>query len=348
MTAIELRDIERAYNGRLALDIPSLAVDRGERVALVGPNGCGKTTLLTIAALLMRPDRGDVVVEGERVNWRFPEVHRSSIAFMAQEPYFFRGSLMSNMDFSLVGSDLSRSARTERAGRYLSMLGISQFANRSPGTFSTGERKRAAIARALCRETSILLLDEPFTHIDSGSASVLEEVISNLPDDRTVMFSTHELSYAYRIADTVVTLQGGKLAPWTPENLFQMTAFEVEDGAELRTAGGLAVYFPGDLDGGRRYTVSLNPREVLVSMEPIETSARNSFRGSIRRIETAGPRAVLVTIECPPDFPIRATLTERAVRDFGLSVGDEVWVHFKSTAVHIHDSSSAEALGEGG
>lgn len=332
--ALELQNVQRAYNGRIVLDIPSLRIEHGGRVALVGPNGSGKTTLLTIAAMLMRPDRGDVLVNGERVRWRFPEEHRPYVAFMAQEPFFFRGSLLKNMSFALEGSVLSRKARAERIRKQLSMLGVHDLAGRSPRTFSSGERKRAAIARALLREAPILLLDEPFSHIDATSAAVLEDVIGNLPRDRTLVFSTHDLSLAWRIADTVIALQNGRVAPCTPENLFRMVAHVTADGSELRSPGGIAIYYPERLEEGLSYWVMVNAREVLVTREPIESSARNNFRGAIRAIERAGANTVLLTADCRPDLPIRALLTERAIRDLSLNVGGEIWVHFKSTAVH--------------
>jgi molybdopterin-binding protein len=216
------------------------------------------------------------------------------------------------------------------------MLGIPEFSNRSPRTFSSGESKRAAIARALCRETELIILDEPFTHIDSSSAAILEEVIGNLSNDRTLIFSTHELARAYRLADRIITLQDGRIFPWTPENMFRMIAHKVEDGYELRTGSGASVYYPGELADERSCVVSLNPNEVFMSKEQIISSARNSYSGVITKIESSGNRTVHVSVECRKDFSIRAALTERSVRELGCNVGDTVWVHFKSTAIHVH------------
>ena len=336
MKAFEARDIRRSYNGRIVLDIPELSVEQGTCVALVGPNGSGKTTLLEILALLGRPDRGEVLINEKAVDFGRPETHRRKISFVAQEPYFFSGSLLRNMNFALAGDRLNGSDRTQRVGKYLSMLGILEFSNRSPRTFSSGEGKRAAIARTLCRETELVILDEPFTHIDGSSAAILEEVIGNLPDDRTVIFSTHELARAYRLADRIITLQDGRIFPWTLENMFRMTAYKVEDGFELRTGSGASIYYPGDLSDRCSYVVSLNPSEVFVSKDRIVSSVRNSYSGVITKIESSGKRTVHVSVECRKDFSVRAALTERSVRELGCNVGDTVWVHFKSTAMHVH------------
>jgi len=328
MKALELENICQSHADHTILDIDSLAVERGETVAVVGPNGSGKTTLMTVAALLNKPDTGLIKINGKAVDWRSREQFRKDIGFMAQEPYFFRGTLQKNMEIASTGNGVDK---------YVARLGLTDLLHRSPRTFSSGERKRAAIARTLVREPSILILDEPFTFIDASSAVVLEETITNLPDDRTVLFSTHDLSYAYRIADRVVTLQGGKISPWTPENVFRMNAYKAGDGYELKTQTGLAVYFPGDLVDGSEYVVSVNPNEVLVSMQEIETSARNSYNGDVRKIEVSGTRTVLLTVDCASDFHLRANLTDRALKELGTGVGDKVWVHFKSTAIHLHE-----------
>jgi molybdopterin-binding protein len=347
MIVLEFKTLQQIYDGRVVLDIRSLSVERGSKAALVGSNGAGKTTLLEIAALLKRPSSGEIFINGKQVEWHSLDHNRSDIAFIAQDPYFFTGSLNKNMAFALTDQNLSPDVRNARINKYLSLLGIEKFANRSPRTFSAGELKRAAIARALCRETPIILLDEPFTHIDIPSSTILEEVISNLPDDSTVIFSTHELSRANRLADTVITLEAGKLSPWTPENLFRMTAYKFDDGMELVSNGigngnstqaeKIAIYYPGDLREGSQYMVSLNPKEVIVSKEPVKSSAQNSYRGSVRQIKAVNPRSVHVTVECPGNFPVSAVLTERAMREFGISVGDKVWVHFKSSAVYVHE-----------
>ena len=338
MTVLELSDIRVAYDDRTVLNIASLEFEKGQRIAIVGPNGSGKTTLLTIAALLKRPDTGRVAIDGRTINWQSRGIYRNRIGFMAQEPYFFRGSLLKNMEFAFAGNGMSRDARREMIDMHISRLGLRDAMNRSPRTFSTGERKRAAIVRTLIREPSILILDEPFTFIDSSSATVLEDTLMNLPEDKTVIFSTHDLSHAYRLANRIVTLQGGEISPWTPENMFRMTASRVADGYELRTAAGLGVYYPGELINEKTYSVSVNASEVFISTQAVSTSARNSYNGIIQRIERSGIRTVVVTVGCGPDFMLQASLTERAVKELGIGVGDEVWIHFKSTAIHVNDA----------
>ncbi len=338
MSVLEMRNIKRVYDDATVLDIDKFTLKKSERVALVGPNGSGKTTLLNIAALLDTPDSGKMSIQNKSVDFKKPDEHRANVTLVAQEPFFFAGSLQHNMAFGLTGSNLSM------IDKHLQMLGIEDLKKRSPRTFSSGELKRAAIARAMVHKTQILLLDEPFANVDSQSNEILQSVIGNLPDDQSVIFTTHELSRAYDIADRIVTLQDGKISPWTPENLYRLKARPIEDGWEFLSDSGLRIYYAGELnsaqaksDNERIYTVSINSNQVLLSKDEIASSAQNSFKGVIRRIEAIGKNLVGFTIECSDGFSIRASVTSRTMKEFNCTVGDDVWAHFKSAAIHVFD-----------
>lgn len=338
MNILEMRNIKRTYDDVTVLDIDTFSLEKSERVALVGPNGSGKTTLLNIIALLDIPNSGEIKLLDKNIDFKKPDECRGNVTLVAQEPFFFAGSLHRNMAFGLSGS------RLNLIDEYLRMLGISDLSKRSPRTFSSGELKRAAIARALVHKTQILLLDEPFANVDSQSNEILQRVIENLPDGQSVIFTTHELSRAYDIADRIITLQDGKISPWTPENLYRMNAKKIEDGWEFIANSGLRIYFAGELNVSRNetktenaFTVSINSNQVLLSKDVITSSAQNSFKGVIRRIEATGKTLVGFTIECADDFIIRASVTTRTVKEFNCTVGDDVWVHFKSSAIHVFD-----------
>ena len=337
MNAIEMRNIEKFYDGRTVLSVDDFFVEKNESVALVGPNGSGKTTLMTIAALLLTPDRGQVAIDDEIVNWRFPDRLRNRITLVAQEPYFFKGSLIRNMMFGFNGQRHNRKQMMQSIYMNLKLLGLESIAGRTPSTFSTGEKKRAAIARALCRKTPIILLDEPFAHVDNQSASVIHEVIKSFANSRTIIFTTHELARAYDIADRIVSLHDGCISPWTPENLYRLTAKSVTDGTELMTQSGLSVYYPYSLKDGEQYKATINPREIVLSINELESSAQNKFKGVIRKIEAAGENLVEIKIVCAADFIITATVTSRTIKAFNCTVGDSVWVNFKSAAVHVFE-----------
>jgi len=265
MSVLEMRNIKRVYDDAAVLDIDKFSLEKSERVALVGPNGSGKTTLLNIAALLDIPDSGEMSIQNKSVDFKKPDDHRVNVTLVAQEPFFFAGSLQRNMAFGLENNSRGLKPFAIQIDKYLQMLGIADLKKRSPRTFSSGELKRAAIARALVHKTPILLLDEPFANVDTQSNEILQSVIGNLPDNQSVIFTTHELSRAHDIADRIVTLQDGKISPWTPENLYRLKARPIEDGWEFLSDSGLRIYYAGELNNAqgktrdeRVYTVSIN------------------------------------------------------------------------------------------
>lgn len=349
MSVLEMRNIKRVYDDATVLDIDKFTLEQSERVALVGPNGSGKTTLLNIAALLDTPDSGEMSIQNKSVDFKKADEHRANVTLVAQEPFFFAGSLQHNMAFGLKNNSIGIKSGGFKPSailidKYLQMLGIGNLSRRSPRTFSSGELKRAAIARALVHKTPILLLDEPFANVDAQSNDILQSVIGNLPDGQSVIFTTHELSRAHDIADRIVTLQDGKISPWTPENLYRLKARKIEDGWEFLANSGLRIYYAGELNNAqgetgneRVYAVSINSNQVLLSKDEISSSAQNSFKGVIRRIEAIGKNLVGFTIECADHFLIRASVTSRTVKEFNCTVGDDVWVHFKSAAIHVFE-----------
>ena len=334
MSILEMTNIKQVYNGKPVLDIQSFSLGESECVALVGPNGSGKTTLLNIAALLLPPTDGEVKIRGKTVNLSKPDKARCDVTLVSQEPYFFSGSLYGNMIFGMEKS-AGRKEFKEQIYNAMARLGVDHLASRSPRTFSAGELKRAAIARAIVRKTPILLLDEPFANIDPQSRSVLHDVLKEISTESAIVYTTHDLTIAHRLSDRITTLQDGRISPWTPENLYKMKAHQVEDGTELKLGSGLSIYYPEMLDDGLDYVVTIDPSRVLLSPDEITSSAQNSYKGLIKRIESVSENRFMFKVECAEDFTVNATVTRRTLESFKSSVGDKVWVHFKSVAIHV-------------
>jgi ABC-type sugar transport system ATPase subunit len=335
MITLSMRNIQKSYDKATVLSVENFSVEKSEKVALVGANGSGKTTLLNIAALLLRPESGEIEIDGKKVDMRFPDDCRSKVTLVSQEPFFFAGSLVKNMSFGLKFGGQSKSEIRAEILKQLDRMRISHLAKRSPRSFSSGERKRAAIARALVHHTPILLLDEPFANVDSQSVEIIEKVIRENTENQTIIFTTHELSKAHDLSDRIVTLQDGQMSPWSPENLFTLRAKLIPDGTEFANQSGTVIYYPHELENGRTYTLSVNASEVFISKDKIETSAQNCYQGIIQCIESIGKNLYSFTVDCGLDFTIRATVTGRTVEAFKSTVGDRVWVHFKSSAIHV-------------
>jgi NitT/TauT family transport system ATP-binding protein len=181
----------------------SLEVRDQEFVVVVGPSGCGKTTLLRVVNGLIKPDRGTVRVNGARPR-PGPEM-----GFVFQSfrliPWL---TIRSNIAFPMKMAGMRRDIRRERTGRYLDLVGLSKFADAYPSELSGGMKQRAALARALAIEPSILLMDEPFASIDAQTRELMQTELMRLWSIRKsiVLFVTHSVDEAVLLADKIVLL----------------------------------------------------------------------------------------------------------------------------------------------
>ena len=161
---IRLRDIEVRFGDVVALRLPGLDIDSGERLGIRGTNGSGKSTLLRVLAGLLRPSGGTVA--------GLPRPGRAVL--LHQRPYLFRGTARDNVAYALRLAGRPRS----EAGRWLEALGAARYADRVARDLSGGERRRVAIARALAVRPDLLLLDEPFAALDEPGAAALRDALA--------------------------------------------------------------------------------------------------------------------------------------------------------------------------
>jgi tungstate transport system ATP-binding protein len=157
-----------AYDGRVVASMEALDAAPGERVALVGPNGSGKSTLLRVLGLIEAPAAGTVAILGAGAPpaGRGREALRRSVTLALPHPWLFSGTALGNVERGLAARGVPRAERRERALRALGDLGAADLAGRDARNLSSGESARVALARALVLETPVLLLDEPFAHLD--------------------------------------------------------------------------------------------------------------------------------------------------------------------------------------
>ena len=205
----------------------SLRVEPGESVALLGPSGCGKTTLLRLIAGLERPLAGTIQLgdrfvsgpPGRGGTWVAPEARRVGMVFQdwALFPHLTVGRN--------VGYGLERSTRTpNRIAEALDLVGLSGFAERMPSTLSGGQQQRVALARALAPRPGVLLLDEPFSNLDSSLREDVRSEVRRLLIELgiTAVFVTHDQDEAFVVGDRVGVLREGRLAQVdTPDGLYR-------------------------------------------------------------------------------------------------------------------------------
>lgn len=208
---ITLKDVSFGYGGAAGTEVLgniSLSVGKGEFVSIVGPSGCGKSTLLNLVAGLHQPTGGVVAIDGEPVTG--PGRDRGVV--FQHYSLFPWMTAHANLVFALQqsGGKGSRRELAETASRYLELVGLGEAADRFPCHLSGGMQQRVAIARAFAVDAPILLMDEPFSAVDTRNRVALQELLLRLWDSglerKTVLFITHDIDEAIILADRLVVL----------------------------------------------------------------------------------------------------------------------------------------------
>jgi NitT/TauT family transport system ATP-binding protein len=212
MPKIDVRHVWKTFHHRRGrVDVPvvavrdaSLAIQSGEFVCVLGPSGCGKTTLLRLMHGLLEPDRGEVLIDGDRPAQ--PGAH-AGFVFQSFRLLPWR-TVLDNVEFPLQLQGIHHAERRARATEYLRLVGLQDFAHSYPHELSGGMQQRVGLARALSVEPQILLMDEPFAALDAQTREFMQIELSRIwaATGVAVMFVTHSLDEAIFLADRIVLL----------------------------------------------------------------------------------------------------------------------------------------------
>jgi lipopolysaccharide export system ATP-binding protein len=210
--------LAKSFGKKTVVHDVSIAVRRGEAVGLLGPNGAGKTTVFTIIMGLIKPDKGEVRLDGHAIT-RLPLFQRGrlGIGYLPQEPSIFRGLSVKNNILAVLESHVrSRAERQQRLDALLEEFGIARLADVNALALSGGERRRTEIARAVAGDPVFMLLDEPFAGVDPIAVSEVKGLVRQLTrrgigvliTDHSVRETLSLVDRAYLIHDGRVMIQG--------------------------------------------------------------------------------------------------------------------------------------------
>ena len=349
--AAELKAVTKAYGTKIVLDAVNLQIREGEIIALLGPNGSGKTTILKILAFIENPTGGEVLFQGKSVNFNNTEKERLQSTLVFQKTTLFGTSVYNNIAYGLKLRKVPKEIRDREVKKALELVKLSGFEKRSARKLSGGEQQRVAIARALVLKTPLLLLDEPTANLDPKNAGILEEVIDtvNRENKTTIVMATHNMFQAKKLSHRIALMDEGKKTEiGAPAEVFgklskNLASFAAVDNtfngiAKVTAAGtskvdigkGVQIEVTAQRQGDT--AVFINPQDIILSKTAVESSARNTFKGKITEIKDLD---LLVKLEVNVGKPFTVQITKQSFSEMGLCLNAEVFITFKASSVQV-------------
>lgn len=331
----EVFGLAQMFGERVVLDIQHLAFESGKIYCLYGPNGSGKTTFFDVLTLLRIPTDGRVLFQGQEIYPKGEGVAalRSQVTLVHQDPLLFDTTVERNVDYGLRVRKVPKEERAQRVTECLRLVGLDGFQKRKARHLSGGEIQRVAIARAFAIQPAVVFLDEFSANVDHTNRSVLESIIHtiNRQFGTTIIFTTHYMDQAYRVADEVIHLFRGRPVASPVKNIFHGT---LEKGEEISRFFNhrITFYVVSTYEGPA--TVAIPAEVITLSVHPLQSSMRNCLQGQITHIIDAGNHIDLKVL-AGESFDV--TVTKRSFHEMGLHPGMPVYLNFKASSVEIYE-----------
>lgn len=345
---LELRDVNQLKNGIRTLQAVSLSVPEHSVFMLMGPTGCGKTTLLRVAGLLDKPVSGEIRYKGRAVSGRTGRFSlQRKMAVMLQNPVLFRGSVKSNIEWALKVRKYDETEIRRRVSESLKVTVLEGMEEQDTDALSGGEMQRTALARVLALRPRLLFLDEPAASLDPGFRIGLLKRLKAYTEAHgiTVLMTTHNLEDALvtgtcgAIMNDGCIEQTGRLdeifyhpaTPFAASFIGMKNIYPVDFDGDTAVINDVVITHTANRQG--RGFLVIPPESIVVSSAEARTSERNRFGAVVSKIER-GSTVFSVHLEVG-GIEIIASLTRGALEEMEIKKGADVYISFKASAVHV-------------
>lgn len=336
ISSVRLKNIHTQYRPtNFSLNIENLEFHNRHIQVIVGPNGSGKSTLLKLIALLDKPDEGGILFNNRDVflkNNLTLEL-RKKMGFIMQNPYLFNTTVFENVALGLKIRRYSKDETISKVKSMLATLKIERLAKMRVKYLSRGEYQKVAIAQVLVLEPEIILIDEGVANIDAQSTLSIEETMKDIQKkfNSVMIMTTHSLPQAYRISPEVISIREGRIIDFVHENVFFGDIKDFTGGLQcMNVSRSVEIIFSTE-KRGKGY-IAIDPENIIISKVRVNSSARNTFRGKITKIESLGLNVrVLVDV----GVQIYSIITKQSFEEMGINLGSGVYVSFKVNSVKV-------------
>jgi len=327
MGQIQLRDVNKSFGATNIIPKINLDIEDGEFVVFVGPSGCGKSTLLRLIAGLEDTSGGHIVIDGRDVTGEAPAKRKLAMVFQSYALYPHM-TVRKNIAFPLKMAGESQAVIDKKVADAARILNLTNYLDRKPGQLSGGQRQRVAIGRAIVRQPSAFLFDEPLSNLDAALRGTMRLEISELHQQlkTTMIYVTHDQVEAMTMADKIVVLNAGNIeqvgSPMelykTPKNLFVAgfigsPKMNLLEGPEAARRGAT--------------TIGARPEHIAIS------TSGGDWKGTVGVAEHLGSDTFLHV-----HTKTLGTLTVRGAGEIAVSHGDTVWLTPDAAKIHRFDA----------
>jgi ABC-type sugar transport system ATPase subunit len=360
MSSVEIRGVTKTFASTTGTSLPavddvSFRADEGQFVSLLGPSGCGKSTLLRIVAGLEQPDRGDVLIGGERVN-DVPAAKRRVAMVFQNYALYPHLDVAENIVFGLKVRKVPAAERERRLARAVDMLGLREYMARRPAQLSGGQRQRVALGRAIVGESRIVLMDEPLSNLDAKLRQQMREELRGLQRELglTVVYVTHDQVEAMTMSDRVVVMRRGAIEQVAaPVDLYRfpatttvaafvgsppmnLVAARIEQGLAIAT-GAPALRMPvAGIAEGRDVVLGIRPEHLRTQGGGI------AVRGTARLVEYLGADTIVGL-----DIGIPGKLVARLPGLVAVGIGEALDLRVDPAEASVFDAATGARVPQG-